>query len=133
HISLMCILMTVTTMISTWYNNSISGATGQMKYIGYFMPLIFLFVLNSFPAGLNYYYFLSTVFTFGQQIVIRQMINDDKILAIIEANKKKPEAQKKSKFQQRMEEYMRQQQAGAQGGSPTGGGKTNKPSKGKSK
>lgn len=111
HISLMCILMTVTTLISTWYNNSISGATGQMKYIGYFMPLIFLFVLNSFPAGLNYYYFLSTVFTFGQQIVIRQMINDDKIHAILQANKKKPEAQKKSKFQQRMEDYMRQQQA----------------------
>lgn len=111
HISLMCILMTVTTLISTWYNNSISGATGQMKYIGYFMPLIFLFVLNSFPAGLNYYYFLSTVFTFGQQIVIRQMINDDKILAIIEANKKKPEsAKKKSRFQQRMDDYMRQQQ-----------------------
>lgn len=113
HISLMCILMTVTTLISTWYNNSISGATGQMKYIGYFMPLIFLFVLNSFPAGLNYYYFLSTVFTFGQQIVIRQMINDDKIHAIIEANKQKPQAQKKSKFQQRMEEYMRQQQTQA--------------------
>jgi len=114
HISLMCILMTVATLLSTWYNNSISGAANnQMKYIGYFMPLIFLFVLNSFPAGLNYYYFLSTVFTFGQQLVIRQMINDDKILSIIEANKKKPEAQKKSKFQQRMEDYMRQQQGQA--------------------
>ncbi|MFC7522521.1 membrane protein insertase YidC [Parapedobacter sp. GCM10030251] len=117
HISLMCILMTVATLLSTWYNNTISGAANaQMKYIGYFMPLIFLFVLNSFPAGLNYYYFLSTVFTFGQQVVIRKMINDDKILAIIEANKKKPESQKKkSKFQQRMEEYMRQQQAQAKG------------------
>lgn len=111
HISLMCILMTCATLLSTWYNNSISGAANaQMKYVGYFMPLIFLFVLNSFPAGLNYYYFLSTVFTFGQQLVIRQMVNDDKILAIIEANKKKPEAKKKSKFQQRMEDYMRQQQ-----------------------
>lgn len=111
HISLMCILMTAVTLVSTWYNNSISGAANaQMKYIGYFMPLIFLFVLNSFPAGLNYYYLLSTVFTFGQQLVIRQMVNDDKILSIIEANKKKPEAQKKSKFQQRMEDYMRQQQ-----------------------
>ena len=112
HISFMCILMTITTLVSTWYNNSISGAANaQMKYIGYFMPLIFLFVLNSYPAGLNYYYFLSTLFTFGQQIVIRKMINDDKILAIIEANKKKPESKKKkSKFQQRMEDYMRQQQ-----------------------
>jgi len=117
HISLMCILMTVATLLSTWYNNTVSGAANaQMKYVGYFMPLIFLFVLNSFPAGLNYYYFLSTVITFGQQVVIRKMINDDKILAIIEANKKKPESQKKkSKFQQRMEEYMRQQQTQAKG------------------
>lgn len=116
HISLMCILMTVTTIVSTWYNNSISGASGQMKYIGYFMPLIFLFVLNSFPAGLNYYYLLSTIFTFGQQVVIRQMINDDKILAIIEGNKKKPESEKKkSKFQERMDDYMRQQQQQTKG------------------
>ena len=115
HISLMCILMTITTLTSTWYNNSVSGATGQMKYIGYFMPLIFLFVLNSYPAGLNYYYFLSTVFTVGTQIVIRQMINDEKIHAIIQANKQKPQAQKKSKFQQRMEDYMRQQQTQGKG------------------
>lgn len=110
HISLMCILMTITTLISTWYNNSVSGATGQMKYIGYFMPLIFFFILNSFPAGLNYYYLLSTIFTFGQQFVIRQFIDDSKILAIIENNKKRPDAKKKSKFQERMEDYMRQQQ-----------------------
>lgn len=111
HISLMCILMTLATLLSTWYNNSVSGATGQMKYIGYFMPIMFFFVLNSFPAGLTYYYFLSSVITFGQQIVIRGMINDEKIHAIIEANKKKPEStKKKSKFQQRMEEYMREQE-----------------------
>src|SRR5690606_32650321 len=37
HISLMCILMTLTTLLTTWYNNATSGATGQMKYIGYIM------------------------------------------------------------------------------------------------
>jgi YidC/Oxa1 family membrane protein insertase len=111
HISLMCVLMTLATLLSTWYNNSVSGATGQMKYIGYFMPVMFFFVLNSFPAGLTYYYFLSSVITFGQQVVIRGMINDDKIHAIIQANKKKPEStKKKSKFQQRMDDYMREQQ-----------------------
>jgi len=111
HISLMCILMTCATLLSTWYNNMVSGATGQMKYIGYFMPLIFFFVLNSYPSGLNYYYFLSTCMTFGIQFFIRQSINDEKIHAIIQANKKKPEANKKSTFQKRMEDYMRQQQA----------------------
>jgi YidC/Oxa1 family membrane protein insertase len=111
HISLMCILMTCATLISTWYNNMVSGATGQMKYIGYFMPLIFFFVLNSYPAGLNYYYFLSTCFTFVIQFFIRQSINDEKIHGMIQANKKKPETgKKKSSFQKRMEDYMRQQQ-----------------------
>lgn len=128
HISLMVVLMTLATLLSTWYNNSVSGVTGQMKYIGYFMPLIFLFVLNSFPSGLTYYYFLSTVFTFGQQFTIRQFIDDEKIHAKIQEHKKKPETKKKkSGFQKRMEDYMRQQQAaaGKQGGaaSKTGGTK----------
>lgn len=113
HISFMCVLMTLTTLVTTWYNNATSGAAAnnQMKYIGYFMPLIFFFVLNSFPAGLNYYYFLSAVFTLLTQFIIRQFLDDNKILAKIEAHKKNPKAAKKSSFQQKMEEMMRQQQA----------------------
>lgn len=112
HISFMCILMTLTTILTTWYNNSTSGAmNNQMKYIGYIMPLIFFFVLNSFPAGLNYYYFLSAVMTFLTQVLIRQFVNDEKILAKIEAHQKKPQSEKKSSFQKKMEEMMRQQQA----------------------
>ncbi|WP_336830303.1 membrane protein insertase YidC [Sphingobacterium multivorum] len=114
HISLMCILMTLTTLLTTWYNNATSGATGQMKYMGYIMPLIFFFVLNSFPAGLNYYYFLSALFTFLTQLVIRTMVNDEKILAKLEENKKNPKADKKSSFQAKMEEMMRAQQQAQQ-------------------
>lgn len=112
HISLMCILMTISTLIYTYFNNQISGATGQMKYIGYISPIIFLGVLNSYPAGLNYYYFLANMLTFAQQFIIRQMVNDDKIHAQIQENKKKPASEKKktSGFQKRMEDYMRQQQ-----------------------
>ncbi len=118
HISLMCVLMTLVTLLTTWYNNATSGATSgmgnQMKYIGYIMPLLFFFMLNSFPAGLNYYYFLGAVFTLLTQFIIRQSINDDKILAKLEENKKNPKVKKKSSFQARMEEMMRQQQAAQQ-------------------
>jgi len=111
HLSLMCILMTVSTLIYTYFNNQISGATGQMKYIGYIMPIIFLGVLNSYPAGLNYYYFLANMLTFLQQYLIRRMVNDDKIHAILQENKAKPEGEKKkSKFQARLDDYMRAQQ-----------------------
>lgn len=115
HISFMCILMTLTTVLTTWYNNSTSGASGQMKYIGYIMPFFFFFILNSFPAGLNYYYFLGAVFTFLTQVMIRSFVDDEKILAKIEAHKKNPKAAKKSSFQQRMDEMMRQQQANKKG------------------
>jgi len=113
HISLMCLLMTVSTLIYTYYNNQISGATGQMKYIGYITPIIFFGVLNSYPAGLNYYYFLANMLTFAQQFIIKQFVNDEKIHSRIQENKKKPNADKKSKFQQRMEDYMRQKQVPA--------------------
>jgi len=71
-------------------------------------------VLNSFPAGLNYYYFLSALFTFLTQLVIRTMVNDEKILAKLEENKKNPKAEKKSSFQAKMEEMMRAQQQAQQ-------------------
>jgi len=111
HISLMCLLMTISTLVYTYFNNQISGATGQMKYIGYITPIIFLITLNNYPAGLNYYYFLANMLTFGQQYLIRLMVDDKKIHAQIQENKKKPEEKKKkSGFQARMEEAMRQQQ-----------------------
>jgi YidC/Oxa1 family membrane protein insertase len=111
HISLMCIIMTISTLIQTYFNNQVSGATGQMKYIGYITPIIFFGVLNSYPSGLNYYYFLANMFTFAQQFAIRQFVNDEKIHAQIQQNKKKPETEKKkSGFQKRMEDYMRNQQ-----------------------
>jgi YidC/Oxa1 family membrane protein insertase len=111
HISLMCILMTISTLIYTYFNNQVSGATGQMKYIGYITPIIFFGVLNSYPSGLNYYYFLANMMTFAQQYIIRMFVDDNKIHAQIQEHKKKPQSEKKkSGFQQRMEDYMRQQQ-----------------------
>ena len=111
HISMMCILMTISTLIYTYFNNQVSGATGQMKYIGYITPIIFFGVLNSYPSGLNYYYFLANMLTFAQQYIIRMFVNDDKIHAKIQENKKKPVTdKKKSGFQKRMEDYMQQKQ-----------------------
>ncbi len=111
HISLMCLLMTISTLVYTYFNNQISGATGQMKYIGYITPIIFLVTLNSYPSGLNYYYFLANMLTFLQQYLIKFMVDDKKIHAQIQENKLKPEdKKKKSGFAAKMEEMMRQQQ-----------------------
>jgi YidC/Oxa1 family membrane protein insertase len=83
-----------------------------MKYIGYITPIIFLGALNGYPSGLNYYYFLANMFTFLQQYLIRFMVDDKKIHAQIQANKKRPDDPKKKKsgFAAKMEEMMREQQ-----------------------
>lgn len=118
HVSLFTLLMTVSTIIYTRMNNQITGATGQMKYIGYIMPLVFLPVLNSYSSALSYYYFLANMITFTQQWVVRRfVIDEDAIHRKIQENKKKPV--KRSKFQERLESMSKaaqqQQQAKAAG------------------
>ncbi len=106
HVSLFVILMTASTILYTWSNNQMSTAQGPMKSVSYMMPVIFMFILNSFPAALSYYYFLSTLITFGQQTVIKRFIDEDKILAILEENRRKG-GKKKSKFMARLEDAMK--------------------------
>lgn len=110
HISLFTVLMTLSTLIYTWQNNQISSVQGPMKSMSYIMPLIFFFVLNSFSAGLTFYYLVSNLVTFAQQAVIRRFVDENKIRAIMEENKKKIAAAggpKKSAFMTRLEEAMK--------------------------
>ena len=109
HVSLFVLLMTASTMIYTWQNNQISSVTGPMKTMSLFMPLIFMFVLNSFAAGLSFYYFVSNLVTFAQQAIIKRFVDEDKIKAVMEAHKKKMLAGdgKKSKFMTKLQEAMK--------------------------
>jgi YidC/Oxa1 family membrane protein insertase len=73
------------------------------------MPVVFMFVLNSFSAGLSFYYFVSNLVTFAQQAIIKRFVDEDKIMAIMEENKKKAASGtgKKSKFMTKLEEAMK--------------------------
>jgi YidC/Oxa1 family membrane protein insertase len=97
--------MTVSTLVYTMYNNQMTGVTGQMKIISYLMPVMFLGFFNNYASGLTYYYFLSNLFTIGQQLLIRQFVDDNALHAQIQENKKKPVT--KSKFQQKLEEMAK--------------------------
>jgi YidC/Oxa1 family membrane protein insertase len=78
-----------------------------MKTLGYIMPVVFLFVMNNFAAGLSFYYFTSNLATIAQQLVIRRFVNEDKIKAVLEENRKNAGTRKKSKFAARIEEAMK--------------------------
>jgi len=107
HVSLFTLLMTISQVLYAHFNNQLTTATGPMKNLGYIMPVMFMFVLNSYPAGLSFYYFVSNIFTFGQQALIKLFVDDSKIRQKVEENKLKNVDKKKSKFQQRLEDAMK--------------------------
>ena len=111
HVSLFCLLMTITNILYMWYNSKNQPQNDQMKgmqVMMYIMPLMFLFIFNSYSSGLSYYYFIATLITIVQTWAIRKFVNDEKLLKQIELAKTKPV--KKSKFQQKLEEMQRMQE-----------------------
>lgn len=115
HVSLFTLLMTATTMIYTSLTQSGNLGSGaqaqQMKIMMYVMPILFLGVLNSYSAALSYYYFLANAISILQTLFIRRfVIDENKLRAKIEENKKRPETGKKSGWQSRLEEMQKVQQ-----------------------
>lgn len=112
HISLFTLLMSVVNLFYTRINSEMTMSSQQMpgmKTMMYLMPIMFLFLFNNYSSGLSFYYFLSTLITVGQTFLIRRFVDEDAILAKLEANKKKPV--KKSRFQEKLETIQKQQQA----------------------
>ncbi|MBQ2703486.1 MAG: membrane protein insertase YidC [Alistipes sp.] len=115
HVSLFCLLMAVALFIFSYINYNQSSAS-QPQMVGmkfmmvYMMPLMMIFWFNDYSSGLNYYYFLSSLLSMAQTFLIRTMVDDNKVHAMIQANAKKNTQGKKSRFQQRYEELMRQQE-----------------------
>jgi YidC/Oxa1 family membrane protein insertase len=110
HISLFCLLMTITNLVYTKINGDSTGGGTQMpgmKAMMYLMPVMFLFIFNQYSAGLSFYYFVSTLFTIGQTYLFRASIDEQKMLKQLMENKSKPV--KKSGFAKRLEEAQRMQ------------------------
>ena len=116
HVSLFALLMAVSLFGYSWFSYQ-QTASSQPQMAGmkfmmvYLMPIMMLFWFNSYSSGLCYYYLLSNLFTIAQTLVIRRMVDDEKIHAIMQANAARKSKGKKSKFQQRYEELLRQQEA----------------------
>lgn len=121
HVSLFTLLMTVSTILYTRFNNQITEMQAQMKIISYIMPVVFMGVFNNYPAALGWYYFAANVITIGQQIFMRRFVNEEKLHAQIQENKKKPV--KESAFQKRLADMAKRQQqiaASRSNGKPNG-------------
>lgn len=110
HISLFCLLMTITNIIYTRVTMQTQNSSGMpgMKWMMYLMPVMFLFIFNNYAAGLSYYYFLSLLITIVQTYIFRKVVSEEKMRAKMAEAAKKPK--KKSGFMARLEEAQRKQQ-----------------------
>ena len=116
HVSLFALLMALSIFGYSFYTYKQQAAStagqpgaGMMKFMMvYFMPVMMLCVMNSFSSGLCYYYFLSQILTMIIMYVIRRSVNDEKVRERLLAHAARP--RKKSRFQERYEEALRQQQ-----------------------
>lgn len=111
HISLFCLLMTITNILYTHLNMKTQPTNNQMpgmKTMMYIMPVMFLFIFNQYSSGLSFYFFVSTLISILQTYAIRATVNEEKLLAQLNENKKKPV--KKSGFAARLEQMQKEQQ-----------------------
>ncbi len=107
HVSLFTITATATSFLISVYNMQMTPTQDNpvYKYMIYFFPLMLLFIFNSLPSALTWYYTVSNLVTLGLQLIIQKLIIDEKkIHAQIQENKKKPVT--KSKWQERLEQMQ---------------------------
>ncbi len=112
HLSLFTILYSVSMLVYTYYNTKHMdmSANPAMKYMQYFMPVMFFGFFNTYASGLTCYMFFSNLINITQTVVTKKFVfSDEKLQAELKLKKAKPK--KKGGFQQRMEEALKQQQA----------------------
>lgn len=112
HLSLFCVLMTITNVVYMYFNSKMqdTGAQQQMpmmKYMMYIMPFMFFFMFNDYGSGLTYYYFVSLLITIIINFVVKATVDEKKLLEKIKENQKKPQSQ--SSWMQRMQEMQQKQ------------------------
>jgi YidC/Oxa1 family membrane protein insertase len=110
HVSLFTITAAFTSFLISLYSMNSTPDQGNpvLKYMPYFFPVILLFIFNKLPSGLTWYYTVSNVITLTLQFVIQHyIINHDRLIAQIDANRKKPK--KQSKWQERIAQMQDQQ------------------------
>ena len=110
HISLFTLTAVLTTFISSIYNMSMTPTQDNpaLKYMPYIFPFMLLFIFNSLPSALTWYYTVSNIVTLLLQLLIQKVIIDhDKILATIEVKRKTPK--KKSNWQEKYEQMLESQ------------------------
>lgn len=112
HVSLFTLLMAASTIVYSLINQKqmpTQQGMPSMKLLIWLFPIMMLFFLNNFSAGLSYYYLLANLISIAQMTVLKSwFVDEDKIRLQLEKNMRTPK--KKSRWQQRLDDLQKQQQ-----------------------
>ena len=111
HVSLFTLLMTASTILTMKISSQASMSQSQMpgmKGMMYIMPVMFMFMLNSWSSALTYYYFLANIITFGQNQISKRFVDEDALRKKLHSNQKKSSVKKQSSFQKRLQDMAKQ-------------------------
>lgn len=120
HVSLFCLLFCIVQIANTYYTSkmqpNVGGSPEQeqqmkiMRWMMYGMPIIFFFIFNDYSAGLNYYYFLSTLISVGIFIYLRYKVDENELLKKMEAyyEKNKNNPTKRTNFMANLEAMQKE-------------------------
>ena len=111
HVSLFTLLMTASTILTMKISSQASMSQSQMpgmKSMMYIMPVMFMFMLNSWSSALTYYYFLANIITFGQNQISKRFVDEDALRKKLHSNQKKSSVKKQSSFQKRLQDMAKQ-------------------------
>ena len=121
HLSLFCLLFCVTQILNTYYtskmqptmegNPEMEQQQKMMRWMMYIMPVMFFFMFNEYSSGLNFYYFISTLFSVFIFIYLRKAVKEDELLKKMEeyAEKNKNNPTKQTNIMSRLEALQEKQ------------------------
>jgi YidC/Oxa1 family membrane protein insertase len=112
HVSLFTLLMTASSLFLAVYNRNNTPQdpnNPMMKWMPFIFPIFLMGFFNKMAAALTFYYFVSNMLSILQQFIIQKFfIDEKKVHAQIQENKKKPATT--SKWAERIAEIQKQQQ-----------------------
>jgi len=91
--------------------------TPGMNFMFYFMPIFSLWVAFKYPAGIGFYWTVSSLFAFIQSIILYKIYTPEYVASLVEKDKKKRKKKNRPNMMERYQQLMEEQNAAQNGGS----------------
>ena len=84
---------------------------GSMNIMLYGMPIFSIWIAYSFPAGVGFYWAISSLFSLIQSIFLNNYFNEERSLKVLEQERAKVQANRRNNKQSFMDKLVEQQKA----------------------